>query len=118
MFRPFKFASAAPRNAIEERSRRFFMGTALSVVPVALLTPLYLLLIHSPRFAHSAALGVAAIAALSALALAGVVMLAKCMCAGPLDLLSATSLGVLLIVLVLGACAVMVVLAARGVALG
>jgi hypothetical protein len=96
-----------------DRQRLFLQGTALALAAAILATPVYLLLVHSPRFAHAQIAGLLILLVLAAMGVGGVGKLVRCLVAAPLDLLTAASFGVLLIVFVLLACVVVLVFVAQ-----
>ncbi len=81
--------------------RQFYLGAVLALSAAILFLPAWLFLIHEPRISHAALAGAVVLPLIVSGAAAGVRSLLACVREHPLDLLTAFSVGVLLIFLVM-----------------
>jgi len=103
-FVPWRRKHAGADNHAEayaQATRQFFLGSALALAAVLLALPAYFFLIHRPSFAYARAVEVLVLLLLLIAAAMGAGKLLRCMLSRSFDVLTAVSLGVLLIFVVL-----------------
>lgn len=92
---------SSPQLTPEQREREFLTGAPLVMIPALFSLPVWLLLVHTPRFRHST-LAAQAIYAVFAISLTiGVRKLVRSMHVREIDLTSAMAFGVLLVLCVM-----------------
>lgn len=103
-----------PRTPIE-RQTEFLYGAALALIPAMFLVPLWFFLLRAPKFAHGRTIAALLFSVLAGFIVQGIRKLTRAMNLRDLDLTTATSFGVLVVVLVLlGYAAVVLFAVAQG----
>jgi hypothetical protein len=98
-----------------ERQTEFLYGAALALIPAMFLVPLWFFLLRAPRFAHGRTVAALLFSVLAGLIVQGVRKLIRAMNLRELDLTTATSFGVLVVlVALLGYAAVVLFAVAQG----
>ncbi len=91
------FSSRRPPLTPELRQRQFLLGTPLVLLPAMFAFPAWILLVHQPKFPHSALLAGFLFPAFAVMSVVGVGKLIQCLNWRELDLIGAMAFGVLLV---------------------
>lgn len=92
--------SAPWHHLAPDRARDFFVGAPFALLPAILALPVWVFLVHLPRFHYARLTGGVLLAVLTAAAVVGIWRLVRCIRGGEVDLYAALAVGVLLITFV------------------